>query len=165
MSRCNGNRKDECISPCQWEVGYGCYRPDRVIVPGNHPNQLRIVTIDVPFSRYDQYERRVKRYNLAGEICAICRDYLVTAMPEKTVCKHIFHEKCIDLLVQRGKFNCPLCRADLFKIPSNPSPPSSPSPSPPPSPSSRRRRRRRRRNRSKSRSRRQQSPSPFYFIQ
>jgi hypothetical protein len=69
----------------------------------------------------------LKQANLISQICSICLINfksdpvdVIKIKPSEVVllncCKQIYHKKCLNEMICRHKFNCPLCRK---KIPQN----------------------------------------------
>lgn len=73
-------------------------------------------------------------------VCSICYDGIQPAQEKRLPCQHVFHASCIDTWLLR-KPNCPLCRAQVPRLPriaarhttTTRRPPYTRSPMPPPS--------------------------------
>lgn len=49
--------------------------------------------------------------------CAICLDFLEEADQIRELsCGHVYHAKCLNLWVERGHHDCPLCKYDILKL-------------------------------------------------
>lgn len=49
------------------------------------------------------------------EECSICYEIIENKNKCITDCKHVFHLKCILLLIKNNELKCPLCRNDIIK--------------------------------------------------
>ncbi|XP_026443475.1 uncharacterized RING finger protein P4H10.07-like [Papaver somniferum] len=56
-----------------------------------------------------------KKVEEADSICPVCLDCLKTTdeIRELASCSHVFHKGCLDMWIDKQRFSCPYCRADL----------------------------------------------------
>ncbi|KAI3834615.1 hypothetical protein MKW92_034055, partial [Papaver armeniacum] len=56
-----------------------------------------------------------KKVEEADSICPVCLDCLKTTdeIRELSSCSHVFHKGCLDMWIDKQRFSCPYCRADL----------------------------------------------------
>ncbi|MCL7038454.1 hypothetical protein MKW94_024748 [Papaver nudicaule] len=56
-----------------------------------------------------------KKVEEADSVCPVCLDCLKTTdeIRELSSCSHVFHKGCLDMWIDRQRFSCPYCRADL----------------------------------------------------
>ena len=54
-----------------------------------------------------------RRFNVEGEVCAICQEKLLHGLAAWPRCSHIFHGKCLEQLLVTVLHRCPICRSTL----------------------------------------------------
>jgi hypothetical protein len=82
----------------------------------NDVNDVNDVNVWCPGEVAFMKQRLILRRYLAGEEddrCAICLDALVPKLALYLPCKHAFHYKCWQHLVEQRTYTCPLCRANF----------------------------------------------------
>ena len=50
------------------------------------------------------------RFKEKDENCGICLDSMYKTKCEYLPCKHVFHYKCLEQLIERRTYTCPFCR-------------------------------------------------------
>ncbi|CAD6253741.1 unnamed protein product [Miscanthus lutarioriparius] len=61
----------------------------------------------------DRPAKRMKRFAVAGEVCAICHETLEHGLAAWPRCSHVFHGKCLEQLLVTVQHRCPMCRSML----------------------------------------------------
>jgi hypothetical protein len=61
----------------------------------------------------DRPAKRMKRFAVAGEVCAICHEALEHGLAAWPRCSHVFHGKCLEQLLVTVQHRCPMCRSTL----------------------------------------------------
>jgi hypothetical protein len=54
-----------------------------------------------------------RRFNVEGEVCAICHETLEHGLAAWPRCSHVFHGKCLEQLLVTVQHRCPMCRSTL----------------------------------------------------
>ena len=54
-----------------------------------------------------------RRFNVEGEVCAICQEKLLHGLAAWPRCSHVFHGKCLEQLLVTVLHRCPICRSTL----------------------------------------------------
>ncbi|CAD6253739.1 unnamed protein product [Miscanthus lutarioriparius] len=56
----------------------------------------------------DRPAKRMKRFAVTGEVCAICHEALEHGLAAWPWCSHVFHGKCLELLLVTVQHRCPM---------------------------------------------------------
>jgi hypothetical protein len=54
-----------------------------------------------------------RRFDIEGEVCAICHETLEHGLAAWPRCSHVFHGKCLEELLVTAQHRCPMCRSTL----------------------------------------------------
>ncbi|KAI1618781.1 hypothetical protein EDD36DRAFT_42542 [Exophiala viscosa] len=110
-------------SESAWRVDFDPDSPDRSVVAKHHKRLKKLEQVAPAQSlshwRAEKQETHVQTFATASTrlICAICIDLIQDSDRIRELhCGHVYHSQCLNLWVERGHHECPLCKYDILDL-------------------------------------------------
>jgi len=110
-------------SESTWRIDLDPDSPDISVVAKHHKRlkQLEEVAPAQSLShwRAEKQETHVQTFATASTrlVCAICIDLIQDSDQIRELhCGHVYHSDCLNLWVERGHHECPLCKYDILEL-------------------------------------------------